>query len=60
MWRNVEDGCILAKSKFKLRHASKRTHRILEQLCLKIHPDKSHIWAPRKKFFISRVSVLQQ
>ncbi len=35
-------------------------HRVLEQLRLKTHPGKTNIWAPRKKFFISRVSVLQQ
>ena len=41
--RYVDDWCIMAKSKFKLRHAIKKMHRILEQLRLKTHPDKTNI-----------------
>ena len=36
--RYVDDWCIMAKSKFKLRHAIKKMRWVLEQLRLKTHP----------------------
>ena len=48
--RYVDDWCIMAKSKFKLRHAIKKMHRILEQLHLKTHPDKTFIGSVEKSF----------
>ena len=48
--RYVDDWCILAKSKFKLRHAIKKMHRVLEKLQLKSHPDKTFIGRCEKSF----------
>ena len=42
--------CILAKSKFKLRHAIKKMHRVLEKLQMKTHPDKTFIGRREKSF----------
>ena len=43
--RYVDDWCIWAKSKFKLLRAIKKMHRMLGQLRLKTHPDKTFNWA---------------
>ena len=48
--RYVDDWCILAKSKFKLRHAIKKMHRVLEKLQMKTHPDKTFIGRREKSF----------
>ncbi len=48
--RYVDDWCILATSKFKLRRAIKKMHRVLEQLQMKTHPDKTSIGRREKGF----------
>ena len=53
--RYVDDWCILAKSKFKLRHAIKKMHRVLEKLQLKTHPDKTFIGRCEKSWLFSKI-----
>lgn len=48
--RYVDDWCIFSKSKYKLRHAIKKMHRVLEQLQMKTHPDKTYIGRREKRF----------
>jgi hypothetical protein len=48
--RYVDDWCLLAKTKYKLRRAIKKMHRVLEQLQLKTHPDKTFIGRREKGF----------
>ena len=48
--RYVDDWCILTQSKYKLRRAIKKMHRVLLQLQMKTHPDKTFIGRREKEF----------
>ena len=48
--RFMDDWCIMTKTKYQLRRAIKCMHRVLNELKLKVHPDKTYMGVIRKEF----------